>query len=75
MDARAEGESDAVDLLPLPPIAGEVTFKMLIFASTSRPRWWLRMSVLMFLQVLLCWNRGSQWQWQEYDHEAAPASL
>ena len=27
VDARAEGESDAVDLLPLPPIAGEVTFK------------------------------------------------
>ena len=26
-DARAEGESDAVDLLPLPPIAGEVAFQ------------------------------------------------
>lgn len=27
VDARAEGESDAVDLLPLPPVAGEVAFQ------------------------------------------------
>ena len=27
VDAQAEGESDAVDLLPLPPVAGEVSFQ------------------------------------------------
>ena len=27
VDAQAEGESDAVDLLPLPPVAGEVAFQ------------------------------------------------
>ena len=27
VDARAEGESDAVDLLPLPPVAGDVAFQ------------------------------------------------
>ena len=27
VDARAEGENDAVDLLPLPPIAGDVAFE------------------------------------------------
>ena len=38
VDAQAEGESDAVDLLPLPPVAGEVVSRILISASTSRPR-------------------------------------
>ena len=35
VDARAEGESDAVDLLPLPPIAGEVAFQDVDFINES----------------------------------------
>lgn len=31
VDAQAEGESDAIDLLPLPPVAGEVIFQAVDF--------------------------------------------
>ena len=36
VDAQAEGESDASDLLPLPPINGEVSFQSVDFRFTER---------------------------------------
>ena len=53
VDARAEGESSSVDLLPLPPIAGDVSAWALILDLMNQLRWSLKMLVLMFLLVPL----------------------
>ena len=53
VDARAEGESDAVDLLPCRLLLVMSLFRTLISALTSRHRWWPRTSASRSLRGLL----------------------
>ena len=53
VDAEAEGSENELDQLPLPPVAGEVTFQSVDFRFGEGAPWWLGTSVSRFHQGLL----------------------